>query len=412
VIAGHSPNLFLTILHRRATIFSFTAVGLALGLLLSLILPPKFESTAELMPPNQTGGSLLSAALSAHAGEVPESALSLLGVKTSGTLYIGILQSQSALDDVIAKFDLQRRYRKRTMEATRKRLQSLSDFFEDRKSGIITISVRDPNREQAREMCQEYIYVLNRLISEDTTSTARNEREFLEQRVALAKSDLAQAELQFSQFAAKNKTIDLPEQTKATVGAAATLNGQLVAAEAELNGLRQLYAGQNSRVLAVEGQVATLRNQLAQLTGTPERGNTEDGEQFMGPSLERLPSIGVGYEDLYRNLMMQEALYSTLTTQYELARIEEAKEIPTVRVLDQPGLPEKRVAPSIPLMLIGITCLMFFLGCAWVIASALWDALDPADPKKHIAMVLSQEARNDWLKLKAMFKASNTKKMA
>jgi uncharacterized protein involved in exopolysaccharide biosynthesis len=409
VALGSFVQLLARIVRGRRTILYFTAVGLLAGGLLAWVLPPTFESTAGLMPPPQTsGGALLSAALGSRSGQDDQLsglAASMLGVKTSGALFIGVLQSESAEDDLIQHFDLEKLYRKQTMEQTRKKLASRSSFSEDRRSGIITIRVQDHDKDRAHAMCQEYVNVLNRLIAQDSSSAARNEREFLENRLELAKKDLTSAELDFSHFAAKNRAIDIPEQTRATVGAAAALQGQLTAAEAELNGLRQIYAPQNARVLAAQGRVATLRSKLEQLAGTSGQSDGVDG--LISPALEQLPSVGVGYEDLYRNFKLQESLFTELSTQYELAKVEEAKETPTVRVLDPPSLPEKRTAPVRALLVAGLAVFMLLAGCTWVIVSSAWNSLAPIDPRKQFVQVAWSELRSDLLRFRSMFSAKS-----
>jgi uncharacterized protein involved in exopolysaccharide biosynthesis len=389
-------RLFFMLFQRRYLIIAFTGAGLLLGISLALLLPPQFESTTTLMPPENSSGTSLSTLLASRSSELPGVASSMLRIRTSGALFVGVLQSRSAQDDLILQFNLEKQYSSPTIEQTRKVLASRSAFSEDGKSGIITIRVRDRDKHRAQEMCQEYVAVLNKLITQDAASAARSEREFLEKRLAAAKSDLSEAESTFSRFAAKNKAIDIPEQTHAMVGAAATLQGQLTGAEAELSALKQIYASQNVRVLAAEGRVETLRGKLQQLAGTA--GQVDGGDQLLSPSLEQLPSVGVGYEDLYRNLKLQEGLFTELSTQYELARVEEAKETPAVRVLDPPSLPEKRISPSRVLLVVGLTIFMFSVGCTWASLSSLWGALSPVDPRKQFVQFTASELRGDLLR--------------
>src|SRR6202022_1287261 len=106
-------------------------------------------------------------------------------------------------------------------------------------SGILTITVTDNDPNRAAAIAQAYVDELDRLVAQVSTSSARREREFLEERLKSVQADLEAAEKEFSQFASKNSAIDIKEQGRAMVGAAAALEGQLIAAKSELEGRRQ-----------------------------------------------------------------------------------------------------------------------------------------------------------------------------
>ena len=174
----------------------------------------------------------------------------LLGVKSSGALFVGIVGSQTVQDRVIRDFDLQRVYRDSKIEDARKDLAEHTEVSEDRKSGIITIGVTDHDPKRAAGMAKAYVGELDRLVAQVSTSSARRERIFLEGRLETVKSDLDLTAKNFSQFASKNTAIDIPAQGKAMVEAAAILQGRLIAAQSELSGLQQIYTKNNVRVRA------------------------------------------------------------------------------------------------------------------------------------------------------------------
>src|SRR5205823_9905955 len=151
------------------------------------------------------GGFQAGAGLGAAAGN-------LLGLKSTGELFVGILESRTVRDDIIDKFDLRKRYNDRLHEDARADLIQNTAISEDRKSGIITIQVTDKNPGRAAAMAQEYIEELNRVVTELNTSSAHREREFLEERLGEVKRDLESAEKVFSEFASKNTAIDIQAQ--------------------------------------------------------------------------------------------------------------------------------------------------------------------------------------------------------
>src|SRR5262249_51765864 len=145
------------------------------------------------------------------------------------------------------------------------------------------------------------------------------------------------------QFASKNGAIDIKEQGRAMVEAAATLEGQLIAAKSELEGLKQIYADNNVRVRSTQARIAELQSQLNKVGGKGENDSStiSNGSDRLYPSLRRLPILGVTFADLYRRTKVQEAVYEALTQQYELAKVQEVKETPSVKILDEARVPEK-----------------------------------------------------------------------
>jgi uncharacterized protein involved in exopolysaccharide biosynthesis len=371
----------------RRFLIRAAAWGLVLAFLIAFLIPKRYQSTARLMPPDQTGGTgaAMLAALSSRTGsELTSLAASAMGMKTTGDLFIGIVNSETAQDDLIQKFNLQEVYGKRYIEDARKALAAHTDTSEDQKSGIIIVSVTDHDRHRAAAMAQEYVNELNWVVSHLSTSSARRERIFLDQRLEQVKSDLETAERQFSQFASQKGAIDIPSQGKAMVEAAATLQGQMIAAQSELEAYRQIYTDKNVRVQALQARVNELQQALEKLSGQGA-SETSSADQLY-PSLRQLPLLGVTYADLLRRTKVEEAVFETLTQEDELAKVEEAKEIPTVRVLDPPTVPDKKSFPPRLLIVVLGTMLGFVVGACWVFGNAAWAATDPGDPHKALAI--------------------------
>lgn len=386
------------VLRRRWFVIQFAFVTAVVFAVISLLLPPAYESTARLMPPDH-GESMLLAALTGRAGEgLGLDAASLLGMRSSGALFVGIMSSNAVEDRVIDKFELQKEYKARLLESTRKRLASNTDIAEDRKDGIITIKCRDTSAERARAICQSYIDELNNLLVTVSTGSARREREFLAERLKGVKSDLDSASVALSQFASRNTAIDLPQQGKALVESAALVQGQLIAAQAELRGLRQVYGPEHMRVRAVEARIAELQSQLQKLGGTDAQLESQD-DSSMYPPIRKLPLLAVTYTDLYRRAKIQEAIFEALTKQYEMAKVQEAKETPSVRVLDVPTFPEHRVSPRRTVITICGLLLGMALGIGWVVGTVAWRQTDNSHPKKIAALETWQALHDDWFRL-------------
>jgi uncharacterized protein involved in exopolysaccharide biosynthesis len=374
----------------RRFLLRVTAVGLLAGIFIAFVIPARYEATTQIMPPDSQNGSTLAliAGLTsqpgASGGGLGAMASDLLGFKSTGALFVGVLQSRSVQDRIVEKFDLKKVYGKKLEQAARDKLAENTSVTEDRKSGIITVSVSDHDPKRAAAIAAAYVEGLDTLIAQLTTSSAHRERVFLEGRLNTVNSDLELAEKDFSQFASKNATIDITEQGKAMVVAAASLEGELIAAQSELEGMKQIYSDSNVRVRAIEARIAELHHQLELFggkTGAPPSGNdsTSSGDY---PTMRQLPILGVPYADLFRKLKVEQAVYETLTKEYELAKVQEAKEIPTVKVLDPAAVPEKRsFPPRLPIMFLGAS-MAFILAVVWVMGRAQWREVDPTDPGK------------------------------
>jgi capsule polysaccharide export protein KpsE/RkpR len=382
------PYLQLFWAHRRFLVRTAMCTLLA-SIAVALLIPARYQSVTRLMPPDgQSGmglGLLAGMAERRGVGSLGGLTGDLLGIKSSGGLFVGILGSDTVQDGLINRFQLRKVYHVSKIEDARKELSQRTAISEDRKSGIISIGVTDQNPQRAAALAQEYVIELDRLVAQVSTSSARRERVFLEERLQKVKADLDAAAKNFSDFASENTAIDIPAQGKAMVEAAATLQGQLIAAQAELSSLQQIYTNNNVRVRAAEARVNELRRKLNELggAGTPGQVNSDNS---LYPSIRRLPLLGVTYADLYRQTKIQETVYELLTQQYELAKVQEAKEIPTVKVLDVATVPTKKSFPPRVVIVILGTMLGLTVGMTWILGKAHWETVDAADPRKMFAL--------------------------
>jgi capsule polysaccharide export protein KpsE/RkpR len=377
-----------TVWSERTFLVRLSLLGLVLGLLVAFIIPARYTSTTRLMPPDNQAGSSLAMAASMAASRGGEIAGGLLGLKSTSDIFVGILTTRTVQDQIIEQFDLKRVYGLPHMQDARLKLASRTSISVDRKSQIITVAVTDHSPQRAEGMAKAYVDQLNRLVSELSTSSARRERIFLEGRLAQVNEDLETAEKEFSQFASKNSTIDIKEQGKAIVEAAATLQGRLMFAQSELEELRQIYSDSSVRVRAVKARIAELQSQLAKFGGKDQTGTrgpeTDPADQY--PSIRKLPLLGVTYADLYRRTKVQEAVYEVLTQEYELAKVQEAKEIPIVKVVDPADVPEKKDFPPRLLIVSSTMFLAFIGGIVFLLGSRSWHEKDPRDLSKAIAI--------------------------
>jgi capsule polysaccharide export protein KpsE/RkpR len=381
----------------RVLLSRVVVCALLASTLVAFLISPRYETTARLMPPDQSGSGLAMVASlmsgtgggssGGGGGGLAGMAGDLLGLKSTSDVFVGVLSSRTMQDKLIQQFDLKKLYGDRRMEDARNDLADHTTISVDRKSQIISVKVRDKSPERAAAMAQAYVEELNHLMADLSTSSARRERIFLEGRLQGVNYDLEAAEKDFSEFASKNTAIDVKEQGKAMVEAAAMLQGQLIAAQSQYEGLREIYTDNNPRVRSIRARIDELQRQLEKMGGKGESTTTLSNQpsDSMYPSIRKLPLLAVNWADLYRRTRIQEAVLEALTKEYEMAKVQEAKEIPTVKVLDSAHIPDKKYFPPRFAFIVLGTILGLGFAIAWVLGNEAWRETDAKDPRKLFA---------------------------
>jgi capsule polysaccharide export protein KpsE/RkpR len=373
-----------------------TAISFVVSLAIAFLIPKQYKSSASIMPPEQQNSTaMMLAALVSHAGSLGAlgNLAGLSGGHASADLYIDLLHSGTVSEHLIDRFNLQHVYRKRYRIDAAKHLARITKISENKKSGIITIQVEDTSRERARELTQGYLDELNQLVLKTNTSAAHRERVFIEERLHSVQIALQDAELKLSQFSSKSSAFDIKEQTRAMVDAGARIEAELLVEQSGLQSLRQIYGDDNIRVRQSQARIANLQREMVNMKGAPVSASADDssaestgkGNTELYPPLRQLPGLAVSYTDLYRRVKVQETVFELLTQQYEMARIEEAKDVPAVSVIDPPGLAEKKSFPPRLLLTLLLTFLSLAVASVVVMGRSRWSELPTGDPRKEIA---------------------------
>jgi len=397
---------------RRTRLVKAMLVGFVVSALGAWLTPNIYEANVQLMPPDSSslsgtsamlglllggtgGGSSGGGVTSGLAGTVSD----LLGGQKPGPLFIGILSSRTVADRIIDRFDLRKIYYRKTYAATRKKLASRVTVVEDKKSGIINVTVEDRDRTRATAMARAYVEELNDLLARVNTSAASREREFLEKRLAAVHTELDQASKELSDFSSRNATLDPQDQGKAMLESAAMLQGQLIAAKSELSGLQQVYTSENVRVRSLQAHIAELEHQLNNLGGKSYAGATTLDSNSLYPSIRQLPVLGRQYLELYRQAKVDETVFELLTESYEMAKVQEAKETPSVKVLDDARLPERKSWPPRLWLVLGGGLLGLLLASSWIVGAEHWSEIDPNEPYKSLLSEIMRDVRRDWSRI-------------
>jgi capsule polysaccharide export protein KpsE/RkpR len=366
----------------------FLGCGFILSVAIAFLIPSEYKSTVQLMPPGwQSTNASLTAPFSAISMASPGGGLAsgLLSSRSPSGPLLGIIASRTMQDDLIKRFNLQHVYRARYLADARRDLSSRTDASEDKPTGIVSITVADHDPVRARDLAAAYVDELDALVVSMDTSAAHTARQFLEQRIKDIQVDLESSEQQLGHFSSRTETMDQGAQSKAMLDAISTIQGQLIGAQAELHGLQASYTDESAGVRQAKARVATLSAQLEKLEGGSGDNTPVLDANESYPSLRDLPLRGATYADLYRHTKTLEVAYELLSRELEAAKIQEAEEIPSVKVLDPPVIAQKKSFPPRLLFIALGALLSLAFGGVWIVGREVWSRIDNTEPWKVFA---------------------------
>lgn len=339
--------------HKILIIASTVLIGGG-ALLASTLMTPLFQSTAKILPPQQQSNGM--AAVLGQLGGLAGAAGGLAGLKTPNDLFVGLLESRTIADKLIARFKLRERYGK-TMEGARDSLAASTEINVSKKDGMIAISFLDREPQFAADVANAYVEELATLTQSMALTEASQRRLFFEKQLVEAKEQLASAEVGLRGTQEKTGLIQPEAQVQAIIGNAAQLKGTIAAKEVQINAMRTYASPQNPELVRAVEELHSLQGQLGKL----ERSGGGGDGNFMIPT-GRLPEVGVEYIRGARNVKYSETIFELLAKQYELAKIDEAKNASLIQMLDKAIPAEDKFKPRRSLIVLGGVVVGFVLG--------------------------------------------------
>jgi tyrosine-protein kinase Etk/Wzc len=332
----------------------FSAVG---SIIVSLLLPNIYVGTAKVLPPqqNQSSAAMVLGQLGGLAGLAGGS----IGLKNPNDLYVGMLKSRTIADGIIERFSLQNLYRKDTLVETRDRLADKSSITAG-KDGLITIEYEDEDAERAAAVANAYVEGLESLTRALALTEAAQRRLFFEQQLKTAKEDLTEAEVALKLTQEKTGLIKLDDQGRAIIEAVASLRGHIAAKEVELRAMRAFATEQNSDYVRVQQQLLALRGELLKLEKARISG---DGDILLPTG--KVPEAGLEYLRKFRDVKYNETIFELLAKQFEMAKIDEAKDAGVVQVVDKAIAPDRKSKPKRAIIVVISTLVGSFLAVLW-----------------------------------------------
>ena len=359
-----STNLWLlmeVMTRRRTLILSIVIVVTLAAVVVSLILPKFYQANALLLPPKDVsipvaGMGRISEVVSVTKG------LNLPVLVTTSDVYRRMLMSRRITDGILDQFQLIDRYGARNRDEAYIALMEVAAFSVT-EEGLLSISVEDRDPVIAAEMVNSFVERLDQVNREISTSRARQNRVFIEDRPSQVATELDSARSEFEAFQMTNKTIDFSQQIRLAVDQAIELKITLGEIDLDLAMLRSKLGEDNAELQDRLRRRQAVAKQLDRLE------STNSDSSFFSLPVSAIPALRGQYEVLYSRVRVNEGLYTTLLGQLEQAKIQENEELPTITVLDRAVPPEMRSRPKravIVLLAFGLGLIVSLLLAAWL----------------------------------------------
>ena len=380
-------DLLIVVVRFRWLIVKIAACITAAAVIISLLLPIRYTASTSILPPQQgsSAGSSLMAQLGSLGSVASLAGGASLGLKNPNDLQVAMLKSRTVEDAMVNRFHLMQLYDVPRQSDARKKFEKVVDIDSGSKDGLIRISITDSDPQRAAEMANGYVEEFKRLSAGLAVTEASQRRLFFEQQLSQAKENLANAEEDLKKTGQKTGLIQLDSQTRATIELLANLRGQIAAKEVEISAMRSFATGENPDLQMAEQQLAGLRSQEQKMGATSEgatnalipRGNAQEA--------------GIEYIRKLRDVKYFETIFDLLARQYEMAKVDEARQGAVVQIVDRAIVPDRKSSPQRTLIVLGAAAFGLFLGVVWAFAREGLTRLSN-NPAEHLRLELLRKS--------------------
>lgn len=379
-------ELFTWVGEGKRLIAGVTGLAIVGSLAVALLLPPVYTARTTLLPPNsqQSGNS---AAVLAALGPLGGLAGGL-GAKTPDELYVALLKSDSVQRALAERFDLKTRYEVENYEVLRKTLPNYIRVSSDKKSGVISVEVDDKEPKFAAELANAHASEITKVLARLAVSEAQLRRVFFEQQLKETKEHLIKAELDMQRVQEKSGVIVLDKQAEALIGGAAQIRALIAEREVQLKVLRSAATAENPDVLRLAAELRALRSELLRMESS-QGGNTGSAVDM---PVGKIPGAAVDYIRARRELKLQETLLESMLRQFEIAKLDEAKEGPVLQQVDVAVAPDYKSKPSRALIVIAATLVALLGSMLWVVVRRYQAFAREQDPDSAAAWLALRRA--------------------
>ena len=367
-------DLLIVLVKRKGLIIGIT-LGIALiTAIVSFTMTPIYKAETKILPPQQGSSSMTSQLLS-QLGGAASFIGGTVGVKSSNDLYIAILKSRPILDNIIDKFKLMELHKAKSREDTRKALIGVLKMQDDKKSGIVSVGIEGKDPKMAADIANAFVDELREYNKRLALTEASQRRLFFEEQLKDVKEGLIKSEEGMKGFQEKTGAFKIDDQAKAAIEGIVQLRALIAEKEIQIRVMKTYATSHNPDIQKLEEELKGLREHLSILEAKGSGGNPD-----VILSTGRIPALGTEYIRKMREFKYKEALYEIMAKQYEMARLDEAKDAPIIQVIEKAIPPEKRIKPNRSQMVMIATVAGFFFS---VFAAFLMEFIEKssADPK-------------------------------
>jgi uncharacterized protein involved in exopolysaccharide biosynthesis len=355
---------------RRRGIVVFISIAAVVAVAAALLWPKSYRASATLLPPERRMDNPLFVPGSVEGLGAGLRGITLRHVATPTDVFVAILRSRTVLDSLVEHHHLREEYKVKSTESAAKKLAKKMNV-KTTQDGMITIGAIASSPQKAADLANGSIEQLDQVNRSLAAQEAAAIRGFIEKELEESRVRLANAEDSLRAFQEKYGAVEVTEQARAVISAAAQIRAKMLTAEVELGVLlrtrdeshpdvqnaRAVLNELRARLQEIEGE-APRPATIPEKPGAPEPAGEKSGTQKTArdvfPPLSRVPELGFQYGRLLRDMKTEEAVVALLTEQYHWARIEEKRSLPTVRILDRAVPPERRFRPRRTLIVAGI----------------------------------------------------------
>ena len=349
----HLLDILTALARQKKILFTVPLITGILAIAAAFLIKPTFSSTAVILPPQQQSSGV--AAMLGQLGGLAGAAGGIAGLKNPNDLYVAMLQSRTIADKLISHFELKTRFEVGTLDEARKKLDKIVTVVSD-KAGTISVLVEDEDPKFAAELANAFVSELSNLTKGLAITDAAQRRLFFEKQLIAVKDDLANAEIALRKTQESTGMLQLDGQVQGIIRNVAQLEGTIAAKEVQLNAMRSFATNNNPDLLRLQGEIQGYQAQLEKL----KTGKLSKDGDLMVPT-GKIPEVGIEYIRSLRNVKYQETIFELLSKQYELAKIDEAKESSNIQILDNAVQAEKKSKPKkLIIILIGFIGGAFF----------------------------------------------------
>lgn len=355
----HLLDLLTILAYGRKFILWFCAITAVLTGITVLLLPSKYTAVTVVLPPIQN--SSLSPNLLAQLSNTSpliSTTGSNLGIRNPAETCVALFRSRTVEDALIERFGLMARFHKRRLSDARLAFEKRSSVTLGARDGLIRITVTDDDPTTAAALANGYVDEFRRFSANLAYTEASQRRLFFQQQLTGANNNLATAEEALKKTEQSTGAVQLDSQTRSLVASAATLRGDVTEKEVELEAMRTYATEDNPQVQVVERQLVALKDQLRELSGT-----TYDAASDVILPKGNVPQAEVDYLRALRDVKYYETIADLIGNQFELAKLDEAREGAIIQVADIAVPPDKRSSPQRTLTVLLATAIAFLAAC-------------------------------------------------